>query len=340
MTSPNKNEQEKKSEKKSVPEKKPVTQTSSGSQALIVGMILLALVLVVAGLGWQHYHALEKKVVDQISAINSLQTRSQEQASVIKQLRTTEQTFAEMLDGLKKELGNDKAGRAHSEAIYLIHLANHRLRFQQDTQTAIIMLSEADRIINKAGDASLIKLREALANDIAALKNINMPDVTGMSLTLNSLASTADALTLKKQVKEKIQTDSAETISSESGSVTDWKQFVFALWDNIKQLVVIRRTETGAAPLLAPQEQYFLYQNLQLKLESTRLSLLKADTTAFHTNIDVVTDWLVQYFDTNATSVKNIIDTLTTMKQVDLSPALPELTSLAVMNNTRGATDQ
>ena len=133
--------------------------------------------------------------------------------------------------------------------------------------------------------------------------------------------------------------ESADTETSEQDMVSDWKQFVFALWDNVRQLVVIRRNETGAAPLLVPQEQYFLYQNLQLKLESTRLSLLKGDTTSFHSNIDTVTSWLSQYFDTDAKAVNNMVDTLTKMKQVNLSPALPELSSLAVIANKSGATD-
>lgn len=339
----NSSKQEQKQEKKPVPAptpaKKPKQNTSGSNQALIVGMILLALVLAVAGLGWQRYHELEQKVTDQASAISALRSDTKEQAGKIEESRAMEQTFAGMLEALKKELGNDKAGRARSEAAYLIHLANYRLRFQQDLNTAITMLSEADRIVNKAGGSSSLKLREALANDIAALKNITPPDVTGMALSLNSLASTTDSLTLKKQVKDKIQSESSDVTTGEQDMVSDWKQFAFALWDNVRQLVVIRRTETGAAPLLAPQEQYFLYQNLQLKLESTRLSLLKGDTTTFHSNLDMIISWLSQYFDTDATAVKNMMDTLTEMKQVDLSPALPELSSLAVIANTSGATD-
>ncbi|MDH5191058.1 MAG: uroporphyrinogen-III C-methyltransferase [Gammaproteobacteria bacterium] len=334
MTSSSKKEQDPKHEKKPAAEKtKPAASSSSGNQALIVGIILLALVVVIAGLGWQRYHELQNKVAEQANAINSLKSAITSQSSAMEQSRKADQEFADAIDGLKQELGNDKAGRAHNEAAYLIHLANYRLRFQQDVKTAITLLNEADRIINKAGGSESIKLREALSNDITALKNIDLPDAAGMTLSLTGLTTNVNVLTLKKQVKEKIQADN----NVAGDNVTDWQQFVFALWDNIRQLVVIRRTETGAAPLLAPQEQYFLFQNLQLKLESTRLSLLKGDTNSFHANIDAAVAWLTQYFDADATAVKSTIETLTAMKQVNLSPTLPELASLSVVANTRGA---
>jgi len=59
---------------------------------------------------------------------------------------------------------------------------------------------------------------------------------------------------------------------------------------------VIRHDQTGEAAVLAPEQRYFLYQNLRLQLESARLALLNADNNSFQHSLKTAITWLDQYF--------------------------------------------
>ncbi|UCE89293.1 MAG: uroporphyrinogen-III C-methyltransferase, partial [Pseudomonadota bacterium] len=83
-----------------------------------------------------------------------------------------------------------------AEAEYLIKLANHRLLLDRDVKTALSALGTADERLREAGDPALIPARRALASDMAALRAVPKPDISGISLTLGALGESIDTLPL------------------------------------------------------------------------------------------------------------------------------------------------
>ena len=57
------------------------------------------------------------------------------------------------------------------------------------------------------------------------------------------------------------------------------------LWADIRQLVRVEVADRPAAPLLLPSQQYFLRENLQLRLLSARIALLNRDDASFKADV-------------------------------------------------------
>jgi len=333
MTETNKKENQPhqhKTEKQQNDKQDAVAPTFTG---LLFGLIIIvAILLAGAGFyGWKQLVVINDYMSGSSADIRTVEQKLNSEQQAIQQITQTQKTVQEKINIFEQELGNDKAGRAVAEAAYLIHLADYRLRFLRDTKTAVAMLKESDNIARKA---ELTDLRAALSNDITAIGGLDAVDVSGMALALTSMSDSVEKLVLKKQIKAAPVADSG---SETKDTVSDWQGFLMAVLDNLRQLVVIRRSETGAEPLLAPQEQYFLYQNLRLKLESTRLAMLRSDTAAFQASLNSAQAWLKQYFDQDAPTVVNALQTLESMQGKDLSPALPVLQSVEIIQTIRGA---
>jgi uroporphyrin-3 C-methyltransferase len=94
----------------------------------------------------------------------------------------------------------------------------------------------------------------------------------------------------------------------------------------LRGLAVIRRENRPLEPLLPPEQAYFLYQNLQLKLENARLSALYRDTEGFRASAAAARDWLQTYFAGADPQVAAAIKQLATLEHEQLNWTLPDVT--------------
>ena len=100
------------------------------------------------------------------------------------------------------------------------------------------------------------------------------------------------------------------------------------LWDDAAHLVRIESSDRPAAPLLPPPQQYFLRENLRLRLlrrahraAESRRRELSAPTSRPPTR------WLKQYFDTRTKSVQSVQATLKQLAATPTTGAMPDLTA-------------
>ena len=100
-----------------------------------------------------------------------------------------------------------------------------------------------------------------------------------------------------------------------------------ALWQELRNLVVIRHAEGNRRTLLAPDQEYFIYQNRRLELESARLSLLRRDTENLHATVASLQQWLKEYFDSNDPAVVNVMTTMQQLSSINLEPPVPDINS-------------
>ena len=215
---------------------------------------------------------------------------------------------------------------ALSEAEYLIVIANHRLTLERDVETAVAAMESALLRLESMDDMNLLPVREQLVEDINRLKAVNTVDITGLSIYLADLIDKANELPVRKSVIDSQKT-TQQTEADINESASGLKGFMNSIWQELKSLVVIKKTGEIKHELLLPHQEYFLYQNLRLELESARLSALRRDTENFHTSLVLIMDWLNQFYDTGDSGVMNVLDTLKQMSTVKLDPELPDINS-------------
>ena len=178
------------------------------------------------------------------------------------------------------------------------------------------------------GDPSLLEVRKKITEDILTLRSLPEPDITGMALTLEELTRQVGDLPLGGVDIEATQVSAAagEQQSGEHVLPEGWRAFFGRMWSELKTLVVVRRSESGDhGPLVLPEQQYFLVENLRLKLEAARLALLRGEYQVFHATLGSVQDWLDQYFDTESAAVTGAQETLQELMDTTLEPQLPDL---------------
>ena len=66
---------------------------------------------------------------------------------------------------------------------------------------------------------------------------------------------------------------------------------------------------------------------LRSLLEQIRFSILTTENSLYQQSIKETTDWLARYYETNSQTVKQIEESLTALKKINLRPELPNLTT-------------
>jgi len=190
-----------------------------------------------------------------------------------------------------------------AEAEYYMQIANAQLQLAGNPHLATLALGMADERIVQLSDPALTEVRQAIADELAALEVMDKPDIQGITLTLSSLARVVDSLPLR-QIAE--ADEDAEVDPDLSGVDRAWASIKGA----VSGLVKVTGPDQTAIPLLMPDAVYFLRTNLTLQLQAARLALLRGEQAVFQQSLDDAAAWLEQYFDAESAQVGSALETI------------------------------
>jgi uroporphyrin-3 C-methyltransferase len=152
------------------------------------------------------------------------------------------------------------------------------------------------------------------------LKAVPYVDVPGISLRLDQAIAAVDSLPLA--LEERLPPPAAPAPpADESG----WRRFLRAVWQDVRQLIRVENLDRPEVPLLSPQQQFFLRENLKLRLLSARFSLLFHDQQNFRADLIAADTWLRKYFDTRSPSVSAMQTLLRQMQATDMASGMPDV---------------
>jgi len=275
----------------------------------------------------EHLSSVSSELDSKLSAQNDDLTAL---ASEIKTAASNTEHVAETITALHSKLNiNPKTGWLIAEAEYLLSIANQQLQLVGNVESSIVALRSADQRLRESGDPSVLDVRSIIADEITQLKSVHVTDIAGAALTLASMQARVDDLSLAGQNHAPTKTATKELDSTKEDKANEgWRGALDTAWHAVKDLVVIRERGDSDAnePLLTPDQRALIYQNLRLKLESARLSLIQGDATTYRQSLDITHDWLLEYFDDNAkrTAVNETIDELGRIK---LSEKMPDISA-------------
>ena len=199
------------------------------------------------------------------------------------------------------------------EAKYLVRLAGQKLWLEKDPSTATSLLKAADERIKSMRDPSLMPLRKALSKDIAAVASVKNTDISGTVLTLDAIIDNLDKLPLNRAETHFSAEELADNQVSES--LDDWQSNLAKSWQAlIDDFVIIRKRTTDAAPLLEPDQQWYLVENTKNKLLQAQLALYRQDQVNYRNSIKLARKWIFEYFDLKD---QQTIDTLATLDALE-----------------------
>jgi len=312
---------------------------ASSKKTWISWLLIIVLFIGCASLFWLHLEQ-QKKLAEltveltEISRVAS--DDSQIEAKIAQQAKQTEVAVAaldQQRDALKQDmkklaeslqLSNAEIQRqwALAEVNGLLNTANHQLLLAGNVKAALKALELADKRVEQLDDYSLHPLRALLANEKMALKELSDTDVEGMVLQLQTAINQVDQLQV---VSGPVVAQIDENEPAQTSSEPSWKQAINGVWQEVRSLVVIRHKQDGSAAVLLPEQRYFLYQNLMLKLETARFALLRYDVSLFKDSLNSASDWLNEYFVGNERDA--MLSTLKALQQVEVTQVLPDISA-------------
>ena len=119
--------------------------------------------------------------------------------------------------------------------------------------------------------------------------------------------------------------------------VITWKTELHILWQDMLNLVQIQRVDQPPKPLLAPEQRYFLDQNLILTIEKAELAMMQGRPALFKMTIDNAASWLTEYFDLNDSRVQSVIQELNELAAQPFDSAMPDISgSYQLLQSIKG----
>ena len=255
------------------------------------------------------------------------QVSNQQQATaqLSQSLEVSNQQMLQSIDVLFKQKGRERIGWVLAEVEYLLLIANHSLQLQNDVRTAIAALEGADSRLLDTGDPGTIESRTKIRDEIQVLKALQQADVVGMAASLGSVIKSVSSLPIKYtqlNTKEKID---ALIDKKASHDAADIEQAGKDFLRELRGLVVFRKMDETPKALMTPKQQFFLQQNLQLKLETARRSLLMNQQKLFTESINESVQWLQEFFDMEVPQVKQTIKELQTLQGMSITTNMPDI---------------
>lgn len=233
------------------------------------------------------------------------------------------------LEALYKDLSQGRDQWALAEIEQVLLTAAQQLQLAGNVKAAIIALENADTRLQGLDKPQFTALRRAIAADLAQLRATSSIDEVGVSAQLEALVAQHARWPLASAQSTEAVPSPRTTRSASLGA---------ELLDELKRLVQIRRLGQNEAALLAPDQTYFLRENLRLRLLSARLALLSQDQEGFHADIEAAEKLLNQYFNTEDAAVAAALKELKQLRSLQIAVKLPEIrASLDALESLKAA---
>jgi len=294
----------------------------------VLGFIAAAVYYLEQQLKEQSIHtrlAIDEQVKKWEPRISELEQTNYELQQTITQLSDSHNQLSESFSTLIKSSRHSRNDWLLAEVEYLLSVANNRLLFARDVDSAIVAMQTADVRLRDMAYPAIVPVRKQLAEDINQLKVVPQIDISGMSLALNALIESVDKLELLAPGADLIV--EREMTPAIENKIENWRELPEAVWADIKKLVVVREHHGKVKPLIAPEEMFFLKQNLILKLEQAQLALLKNNAQIYVQHLQSASDWIREYFKAESPATQSVLRQIAELQGKEIDPALPDISS-------------
>lgn len=277
----------------------------------------------------QHLLAQQQRVDAQEKVLNEARDAFGQQEKLLdrerQHMQEREAELRASVADVHKRVGASGTQWMVAEAEYLMRLANNRLSLARDVETARTALLLADERLRDTGDPGWNGVREQIARDISALDNAKLPDTTGISARLSAMADQVPQLKLASATLGGTARSEAAKTENAPRSERNWDTLLDDLWAGFKQTVRIRRNDQPVQAMLPPEQQFFLYENLRLHLETARLAVARGDNKLYHGSLNTVSSWLDTYFDPADSLTQSLRKSVSALDGLNVHPALPDI---------------
>jgi uroporphyrin-3 C-methyltransferase len=207
-----------------------------------------------------------------------------------------------------------------------VRLAQQQSQLTGSVQPLLAALKSAEQRLTKVAQPRLAPVLRAISRDIERIKSTAVTDTPSLLIKLDDLVNAVDQLPLLNAVGAVNTPKPAPALPESSWaraiSASWWEQTLGHVWRDVRGLVRVSRIDHPEASLLAPDQSYFVRENLKLRILNARLGLLARHFEVVRSDLNGVIRDLTQYFDTQSRQGQNTLllarEVLAQSKQTEL----------------------
>ena len=224
------------------------------------------------------------------------------------------------IEALYRDLAPSRDDLALAEVEQILLIANQHIALGGNVPAALAALQLAEGKLGRLDRPQVAPLRRAVARDVERLKAVPFTDIGAIAQKLDAVLAQIDSLPLARD--ERLPPVPAAVPPT---PLPAWRRHLDDAWQELRSLVRLEVSDRPMAPLVAPEQAYFLRENLRLRLLSARASILGRQEAGFKADVRAAQAWVKQYFDVRVRTVQQVLDALGQLLAVPLPDALPDL---------------
>jgi uroporphyrin-3 C-methyltransferase len=223
------------------------------------------------------------------------------------------------LEELIQSLARSRDENVLADVDAAIRVALQQSAITGSAEPLVLTLKQADERLARYNQPRLERVRRAVAQDLDRTRNAGVTDIAVLTLRLDEVIRQLDDLPLLSTPERRspplpsrsgAMPGNAQAGASAAGP-TGWHEVWLGrwndgwqhVWQEVRSLVRVTRISQPEAMLVAPEQAYFLRENVKLRLLNARLALLSRQFDTAQSDLLDAQGALERYFDRSARRV-------------------------------------
>jgi len=237
------------------------------------------------------------------------------------------------LDDLIQSMSRSRDENVLADVEASIRVALQQTAITGSAEPLVIALKQAEERLARQNQPRLEGVRRAIVQDLERVRAAGAVDVSTLAIRLDEVVRLVDELPLlsaphsQRGAAKPAVRSAAPAASGASAPVAvvaaasappdpawtevlgeRWAALGARIWAEVRGLVRVTPIDQPEAMLIAPDQAFFLRENLKLRLLNARLALLSRQFDTAQSDLREAASALERYFDRNARRTANALD--------------------------------
>jgi uroporphyrin-3 C-methyltransferase len=231
------------------------------------------------------------------------------------------------LEELIQQLSRSRDENVLADVDAAVRVAVQQSAITGSAEPLVAALRQSEERLARMNQPRVERVRRALARDLDRVRAVAVTDIASLTIKLDEAVRTIDELPLLAQPERREAPAgrpkaAASAVAQQPGWAGDpwlpwlqdrWDWLAGRVWGEVKGLIRITRIDNPEAVLVAPEQAWFLRENLKLRLLNARLALLSRQFDTAQSDLRDAQASLDRYFDRGA---RRVVVTTDLVRQV------------------------
>lgn len=245
------------------------------------------------------------------------------------------------VEELMQSLSRSRDENVVADVDAALRVAQQQSAITGSAEPLVAALRQADERLARYNQPRLERVRRAVVRDLDRVRAAGVSDIATLAIRLDETVRQVDELPLLASAAEARRAGStaaapragaasspAAPPASAPQQVLDrieqvWREAGAAVWQEVKGLVRVTRIDHPEAMLVAPEQAFFVRENLKLRLLNARLALMSRQFDTAQADLRDAQAALERYFDRSSRRVQSAVEGVRQVAQQSRQVAVP-----------------